>query len=51
MYGVGKRTELLMMTSPIDSGSMVYDFSVAPELWITVAQALVKVTATYNTVD
>lgn len=51
MYGAGKRTELLMMTSPIDSGSIVYDFSVAPELWVAIAQALVKSVTKYDTVD
>lgn len=40
-----------MITSPMDSGSIVYDFSVASELWIAVAQALVKASATYDTVD
>lgn len=51
MYGAGKRTELLMMTSPIETGSIVYDFSVLPELWISIAQALVKAAATYDVVD
>lgn len=40
-----------MITSPIDSGSVVYDFSVAPELWVAIAQALVKAVTTYDTVD
>lgn len=51
MYGAGKATSLLMMSAPVEAGSIVYDFSVQTAAWVALAGELIQAATKFDTVD
>lgn len=51
MYGAGKATSLLVMSAPVEAGSIVYDFSMQTAAWVSLAGELIQAATKFDTVD